>query len=263
MLRGHRAPRACCSGAGITSCGSIAALPVAPPLGARHGQARSPHCPAPADLLDTARRAARCQRNRWPVVSEMRARGRSARGGTRLRRDRRANTAPRWLRRDIRSPVTRGESIEVVSGTDTDCRQPRGHLHRRLVGRVAASLSASRSRWKRPVAITWKCPARFRSSMPPVLYQDQSTFVTPMTGRLRSTSFMDFGGLDSPADPRHPAQLRRTLIALGYPADALQEAGWARGRCCLTIYPPSVALTTRPTCSTRLATSTSGSRCRP
>ena len=73
----------------------------------------------------------------------------------------------------------------------------------------------------------------------PILYQDQSTLVTPMTGRLRSTGFMEFGGLDSPGDPDRPAQLRRTLIALGYPADALQSS-WVGPRPVLPDYLPAI-----------------------
>ena len=73
----------------------------------------------------------------------------------------------------------------------------------------------------------------------PVLYQDQTTFVTPMSGRLRATSFMEFAGTDTPADARHPAQLRRTLIALGYPADSLQ-ASWVGPRPVLPDYLPAI-----------------------
>ena len=73
----------------------------------------------------------------------------------------------------------------------------------------------------------------------PVLYQDQATFVTPMAGRLRSSSFMEFAGTDAPSDPRHPVQLRRTLLALGYPADSLQQS-WVGPRPVLPDYLPAI-----------------------
>src|SRR5204863_8268995 len=73
----------------------------------------------------------------------------------------------------------------------------------------------------------------------PVLYQDQSTFVTPMAGRIRSTSFMEFEQRDAPQDPERPAQLRRTLIALGHPADTAQTA-WVGARPVLPDYLPAI-----------------------
>jgi D-hydroxyproline dehydrogenase len=60
-----------------------------------------------------------------------------------------------------------------------------------------------------------------------------------MTGRVRATSFMEFGGLDAPSDPRRPAQLRRTLAALGYPGDALQTS-WVGPRPVLPDYLPAI-----------------------
>jgi glycine/D-amino acid oxidase-like deaminating enzyme len=50
----------------------------------------------------------------------------------------------------------------------------------------------------------------------PVLYVNERVLVTPMTGRLRCSSYMEFTGLGSPADPRKPARLRAKVRKLGY-----------------------------------------------
>src|SRR6202451_2539056 len=48
----------------------------------------------------------------------------------------------------------------------------------------------------------------------PVAYVDDRIIVTPMSGRVRATSYMEFADPDAPADPRKPARLRRPLRAL-------------------------------------------------
>lgn len=50
----------------------------------------------------------------------------------------------------------------------------------------------------------------------PVLYSNEKIVATPMTGRLRATSYMEFAGADAPADPRKYARLRERLSALGF-----------------------------------------------
>jgi glycine/D-amino acid oxidase-like deaminating enzyme len=50
----------------------------------------------------------------------------------------------------------------------------------------------------------------------PLLYVNERVLVTPMTGRLRCSSYMEFTGLDSAADPRKPARLRAKVRKLGY-----------------------------------------------
>jgi D-hydroxyproline dehydrogenase len=142
------------------------------------------------------------------------------------------------IRRNVRSLVMRGESIEVVSGTDTV-----------VVSHAIICAGAWSAALLQPfgLKIPLEAARGYHVEMPgakpiidaPVLYQDQAAFVTPMTGRLRSTSFMEFAGTDAPADSRHPAQLRRTLIALGYPADSLQQS-WVGPRPVLPDYLPAI-----------------------
>jgi len=73
----------------------------------------------------------------------------------------------------------------------------------------------------------------------PILYSNEKIVVTPMTGRVRATSFMEFAGSDAPADPRKPAWLRGKLRALGYTcADA--DASWVGPRPVLPDYLPAI-----------------------
>jgi D-amino-acid dehydrogenase len=196
-----------------------------------------PTAPAPADLLDAARRAARASEiaGLWfprgahviDPLEVVRAFANTA-----------ADHGATVVRRNVRSLVVRGGKLEVVSGTDTI-----------VVTHAVVCAGAWSARLLQPFGfdVPLEAARGYHIEMPgaaaladaPILYQDQSTLVTPMTGRLRSTGFMEFGGLDAPADPERPAQLRRTLIALGYPADAL-ETSWMGPRPVLPDYLPAI-----------------------
>ncbi len=73
----------------------------------------------------------------------------------------------------------------------------------------------------------------------PVLYCDRSVLVTPMTGRLRASSFMEFQPPEAPADPRKGARLCATLGALGYTVDSAVPA-WVGPRPVLPDYLPAI-----------------------
>jgi glycine/D-amino acid oxidase-like deaminating enzyme len=60
----------------------------------------------------------------------------------------------------------------------------------------------------------------------PILYSDEHVLVTPMRGRLRASSFMDFVELDAGADPRKRARLVASLKRLGYRCDNAGPAWW-------------------------------------
>lgn len=51
----------------------------------------------------------------------------------------------------------------------------------------------------------------------PILYSDQRLLVTPMQGRLRASSFMEFSGLHSKIDPWKFERLDQLLAQVGYP----------------------------------------------
>jgi D-amino-acid dehydrogenase len=73
----------------------------------------------------------------------------------------------------------------------------------------------------------------------PVAYVDDRVIVTPMKGRVRATSFMEFADPDAPADPRKPARLRQQLRKLGYPCEP-QGPSWLGSRPVLPDYLPGI-----------------------
>jgi D-amino-acid dehydrogenase len=73
----------------------------------------------------------------------------------------------------------------------------------------------------------------------PLLYADANILVTPMTGRIRATSFMEFAGADAPPDLAKPAWLRDTLRRLGYPCED-QTPAWVGPRPVLPDYLPAM-----------------------
>jgi glycine/D-amino acid oxidase-like deaminating enzyme len=73
----------------------------------------------------------------------------------------------------------------------------------------------------------------------PLVYADRKLAVTPMAGRLRASSYLEFAGLDAPPDPRKPARLRAKLQALGYRCD-LDGPSWMGPRPTLPDYLPAI-----------------------
>jgi D-hydroxyproline dehydrogenase len=73
----------------------------------------------------------------------------------------------------------------------------------------------------------------------PVAYVDDRVVVTPMSGRVRATSYMEFADPDAPADPRKPARLRQKLRALGYACE-LEGPSWLGSRPVLPDYLPGI-----------------------
>jgi glycine/D-amino acid oxidase-like deaminating enzyme len=73
----------------------------------------------------------------------------------------------------------------------------------------------------------------------PVVYTREHLLVTPMAGRLRASSYMEFSAADAPPDPRKPERLRRTARALGYPFE-LEGPSWVGARPVLPDYLPGI-----------------------
>ena len=73
----------------------------------------------------------------------------------------------------------------------------------------------------------------------PVAYVDDRVVVTPMSGRVRATSYMEFADPDAPADPRKPARLRQKVRALGYACE-LEGPSWLGSRPVLPDYLPGI-----------------------
>lgn len=85
-------------------------------------------------------------------------------------------------------------------------------------------------------------PPLFDSS---VLYADHYLVVTPMSGRLRATSYMEFEPPHAAADARKPAHLRRLLQGLGYRCEA-EGASWRGSRPVLPDYLPGIGRAANP-----------------
>lgn len=73
----------------------------------------------------------------------------------------------------------------------------------------------------------------------PVAYLDDRVIVTPMKGRVRATSYMEFADPDAPADARKPQRLRQRLRALGYACEA-EGPSWVGSRPVLPDYLPGI-----------------------
>jgi D-amino-acid dehydrogenase len=73
----------------------------------------------------------------------------------------------------------------------------------------------------------------------PILYADHNVVVTPMASRLRASSYLEFAGLETPPDPRKPAQLRAKLRQLGYQC-GIEGPSWMGPRPTLPDYLPGI-----------------------
>lgn len=72
-----------------------------------------------------------------------------------------------------------------------------------------------------------------------VFYANEKIVVTPMTGRLRASSYLELAGLNAPPDPRKPARLRARLSTLGYRCDP-DGPSWMGPRPTLPDYLPGI-----------------------
>jgi D-amino-acid dehydrogenase len=144
----------------------------------------------------------------------------------------------RFLQREVRSLQISGDDIQII--TDD--------------GPVAArSAIVCAGVWSAPLLAPFglKAPLEaargYHVQMPgatthvdaPLLYADANILVTPMAGRVRATSFMEFYGADASPDPRKPAWLRARLRELGYACDDAVPS-WVGPRPVLPDYLPAM-----------------------
>ncbi|HEU4626218.1 MAG TPA: FAD-binding oxidoreductase [Steroidobacteraceae bacterium] len=73
----------------------------------------------------------------------------------------------------------------------------------------------------------------------PIVYSDHSLLVTPMAGRLRCSTYMEFAAPDAPADARKPRRLREKVRAVGYDCP-LEGPSWVGPRPVLPDYLPGI-----------------------
>ena len=193
--------------------------------------------PAPAELVESARRAARADTaaglhfpNCAHVVDPLEvvrafATAATARGAS-------------FMQRDVRALQTDGAGIQII--TDSVPIAVRSAIV--CAGVWSASLLAPFG-LKAPLEAARGYHVQMPGATPlvdaPVLYSDANILVTPMTGRLRATSFMEFAGTDALPDPRKPEWLRDKLRGLGYSC-AEQPPSWVGARPVLPDYLPAM-----------------------
>jgi D-hydroxyproline dehydrogenase len=73
----------------------------------------------------------------------------------------------------------------------------------------------------------------------PIVYTGAHVLVTPMAGRLRASSYMEFAAPNAPPDPRKNARLRQQLRALGHTCDS-DGPSWVGARPVLPDYLPGI-----------------------
>ncbi|MGC1524141.1 MAG: FAD-binding oxidoreductase [Steroidobacteraceae bacterium] len=73
----------------------------------------------------------------------------------------------------------------------------------------------------------------------PTVYTDNHVLVTPMAGRLRASSYMEFAPSEAPADSRKAVRLRQTVGTLGYPCEP-DGPFWMGARPVLPDYLPGI-----------------------
>jgi glycine/D-amino acid oxidase-like deaminating enzyme len=143
-----------------------------------------------------------------------------------------------FLRRHVTALRRRGQDFEILSDADP------------VIARTAIVCAGV---WSAPLLTPFgfKVPLEaargYHLQMPgaaplvdaPILYSNENIVVTPMAGRVRATSFMEFAGTDAPADPRKPAWLRTKLRALGYACDDAATS-WVGPRPVLPDYLPAI-----------------------
>lgn len=76
-------------------------------------------------------------------------------------------------------------------------------------------------------------------NMPPVVFEDRSMIVTGFRSGLRAASIVEFGHVDSPADPRKWVRLRHHVTQLGLSFD-LPGSEWMGARPTLPDYLPAI-----------------------
>ena len=143
-----------------------------------------------------------------------------------------------WQRTRVLALAARQQGIEIVTAERTlsvahavVCAGPWSRELLRPFG-LRAPLEAARG-------YHVELPAHAPMVDAPILYTDHYLVVTPMTGRLRASSDMEFAGLDAPPDPRKPARLRQRLRRLGYACPA-EGASWLGARPVLPDYLPGI-----------------------
>lgn len=141
-------------------------------------------------------------------------------------------------RRDVRAIQVRGTGFEIVSNGETI---------------AADAVVLCLGIWSAPLLKPFGLSAPLEAARgyhiqmrdakalvdAPIVYANQNIVVTPMAGRVRATSFMEFAGTDAPPDPRKPEWLRGQVRTLGYTCED-SAPSWVGPRPVLPDYLPAI-----------------------
>jgi D-hydroxyproline dehydrogenase len=141
-------------------------------------------------------------------------------------------------RMEVRSIQPRGEGVEILS--DGPAMQAAAVV-------VCAGMGASALLANVGVHAPLQSVRGYHIELPgepalidaPVVYTDQHLLVTPLAGRLRASTYMEFADEQAPADAGKPAELRRKVRALGYQGEPA-ESSWVGARPILPDYLPGI-----------------------
>jgi D-hydroxyproline dehydrogenase len=141
-------------------------------------------------------------------------------------------------RMDVRALRARGEAIEVI-GDDTSLQCDAAVVCAGMGSEPLLAPFGVRTPLQAARGYHIELPGQEAFLDAPVVYVDKHTVVTPMSGRLRASSFMEFAAPDAPPDARKAARLRRQVRDLGY---ACQDAvpAWVGARPVLPDYLPAI-----------------------
>ena len=193
--------------------------------------------PAPRELVESIRGAARAERAaalRFPKCAHVVDPLEVVRAFVAAA----ARHGATFERRDVRSIQARGTGFEILADGDAV-----------IAGTVVVCLGAWSAPLLRPFRLRAPLEAargyhiRMSAARPlvdaPIVYSNEKMLVTPMADHVRATSFMEFAGLDAPADPRKIAWLHANARRLGYACEE-SAPSWVGPRPVLPDYLPAI-----------------------
>lgn len=143
-------------------------------------------------------------------------------------------------RTEVRALAPRGTDIEMVTAGGT---------------RTAAAVVVCAGAWSAPLlapfglSVPLAAARGYHLELPggaahvdaPLVYMDRRIVVTPMSGRLRASAYMEFAPADAPSDPRKLRRLGEDLARLGYRTrPQTPPSAWVGARPVLPDYLPGI-----------------------
>jgi D-amino-acid dehydrogenase len=141
-------------------------------------------------------------------------------------------------RMDVRAVLPRGDHIEIVGESD-NLTVPAAVICAGVHSAPFLAPFGLRAPLQGARGYHIELPGHAPLLDAPILYTDESLVVTPMAGRLRASSYMEFRAVDAPPDPDKILRLWQKVRALGYRSQA-NGPGWMGARPVLPDYLPGI-----------------------